>query len=64
MRENGTYYRSVGLTFLEGAKFELAFISERALDKFNAAKQKYESLTDKSAGEFIVSVKDGEISIV
>lgn len=64
VRENGTYYRSVGLTFLEGAKFELAFISERALDKFNAAKQKYESLTDKSAGEFIVSVKDGEISIV
>ena len=64
VRENGVFFRSASLTFLEGAKFELALAHERTADKFNAAKQKYESLTDKSAGEFIVSVKDGAISIV
>lgn len=64
VRENGVFYRSATVEFLEGAKFELAMSSERTEDKFNAAKQKYQSLSDKSAGKFIVSIKDGNISIL
>lgn len=64
VRENGVFIRSVTVTFIEGAKFEIVLATERVADKFTAAVAKYESLADKSAGEFIVSVKDGAVSIV
>lgn len=64
VRESGIFFRSVTVTFVEGAKFEIALATERIADKFAAAVQKYESLVDKSAGEYIVSIKDGVASVV